>query len=192
MVLVVCPLSGHRPRLFFDLVAGLASDHDVHVLAWEDAKDVPVEAGLFGLDENIGYVMDSLSRLGRGVHAVALSQSALPVLAATALLSARNDPAVPETLTLLGGKLDTRINPARIDDLARAHSLRWLEGTPSGRYQHRIADAAGEFIPGKRSFPHWPVISGARSRRVANSSERWFTTTASIPWGTPLGAISSR
>jgi poly(3-hydroxybutyrate) depolymerase len=126
VVLVVCPLSGHRPRLFFDLVVGLASDHDVHVLAWEDAKDVPVGAGRFGLDENIGYVMDSLRQLGRGVHAVALSQSALPVLAATALLSARDNLAAPETLTLLGGKIDTRINPARIDRLARLHSLTWL------------------------------------------------------------------
>jgi len=127
VVLVVCPLSGHRPRLFFDLVAGLASDHDLHVLAWEQANEVPLAAGPFGLDENVGYVVDGFRQLGRGVHAVALSQSALPALAATALLSARGDPAAPETLTLLGGKLDTRINPARIDRFARAHSLKWLE-----------------------------------------------------------------
>ena len=126
VVLVVCPLSGHQPSLLFDMVVGLASDHDVHVLAWEDAKDIPASAGPFGLDDNIGCALDSLRRVGQGAHAIALSQSALPTLAATAVLSARSDAFIPKTLTLIAGKLDTRVNPARIDQMSRAWSVDWI------------------------------------------------------------------
>lgn len=56
---------------------------------------------------------------------IGLCQSALPALAAAAILA--GEPERPATLTLMGGKLDTRINPTRVDFLARCLPTAWFE-----------------------------------------------------------------
>ncbi|HTR17223.1 MAG TPA: polyhydroxyalkanoate depolymerase [Acetobacteraceae bacterium] len=124
-VLVIAPLSGQRPGMLWDMLTGLSCAHDVYLLAWEDAREIPLSAGSFGLGDNIAYVFDCVRHLGEDVHLIGLCQSVLPALAATALLAQGRHP-VPRSLTLLGGKLDTRINPARVDQLTRARPLEWF------------------------------------------------------------------
>jgi len=126
-VLVATPLSGHFTPLLADFLAGLAPGHDVHFTDWVDARDVPVAAGEFGAAENIAHLLDFIRRLGPPLHLVGLCQSAMPALAATALLAHRGDCAEPRTLTLINGMLDTRIAPTRIDRLARLRSPAWFE-----------------------------------------------------------------
>ena len=128
-VLVIAPLSGHFAALLQDLLAALAPEHDVYFTDWTDAREVPVENGNFGVEENIGYVLDFMRYLGSGAHLLALCQAAMPALAATALLAQHGDAAQPRTVALINGMLDTRIEPTRIDRLARSRSLRWLEST---------------------------------------------------------------
>lgn len=137
-VLLVAPLSGMRAALLWDMMLGLAAEHDAHLLAWNDAADVPAALGRFGLEDNVAYVLDAVRRLGPGAHLIGLCQSALPALAAASLLAAGGDPSMPATLTLIGGKLDTRISPTRVDRLTRSLPLAWFErqviGTvPAGR-----------------------------------------------------------
>jgi len=131
-VLLVAPLSGHFPALLRDLLAALAPDHDLYVTDWADARDVPVESGGFGVEENIAYVLEFIRHLKSPRHVIALCQSAMPALAATALLAARDDVAQPQTLTLMNGMLDPRIAPTRIDRLARLRSLVWFERNTVG------------------------------------------------------------
>ncbi len=126
-VLVVAPLSGHFAALLWDLLAALAPDHDLYLADWTDAREVPVEKGNFGVGENIGYILDFMQHLGAPLHLLALCQSAMPVLAATALLAGRGALAQPRTMTLISGMLDTRIKPTRVDRLARLSSLSWYE-----------------------------------------------------------------
>jgi poly(3-hydroxybutyrate) depolymerase len=126
-VLVVTPLSGHFAALLRDLLAALASEHDVYFTDWTDAREVASENGDFGVEENIGYVLDFIRHLGGPLHLLALCQSAMPALAATALLAQHADAAQPRTLTLINGMLDTRIDPTRIDRLARSRSLTWFK-----------------------------------------------------------------
>jgi poly(3-hydroxybutyrate) depolymerase len=121
-VLVVVPLSGIRAPMFYDMLSDLLPDFDLHVLFWADPVNIPVEDGPFGLDDNIACVHEALRLLGPGTHLLGLCQSALPALAATALLAVDHDPACPASLALLGGKLDTRINPARVDVMMRSYS----------------------------------------------------------------------
>jgi len=132
-LLVVAPLSGHFSALLRDLLAALVPEHDVYVTDWIDARDVPVECGDFGVAENIGYVLDFIRYLGGRVHLLALCQSAMPALAATAPLAQHGEAAQPCTITLMNGMLDTRIEPTRIDRLARLRSLHWFESNTTSR-----------------------------------------------------------
>ncbi len=124
-LLLVAPLSGMKAEILYDMILGLLPRHDVYCLAWKDAADVPLADGPFGLEDNISYVTEMIRYLGAGTHVIGLCQSALPALAAAAILA--EDPARPATLTLLAGKLDTRINPAGVDLLSRSLPLAWFE-----------------------------------------------------------------
>lgn len=124
-LLIVAPLSGMKAGILYDMIVSLLARHDVYCLAWRDAGDIPIGDGPFGLEDNITYVVETIRHLGGAIHVAALCQSALPALVATALLA--DEPARPATLTLLGGKLDTRIGPSRVDLLMRRLPLAWIE-----------------------------------------------------------------
>ena len=125
-VLLIAPLSGHRAILLYDMIVALAQDHDLHLVEWADASKVALSAGRFGLDENIGYLVDFLHFLGEDLHLIGICQSALPAIAATAI-AAMGETMAPRSLTLFGGKIDPRISPTRGDLLARSQSVTWLE-----------------------------------------------------------------
>lgn len=124
-ILIVAPLSGMRAGILYDMTLGLLPGHDIYCLAWRDAADVPAKDGPFGLEDNITYVVETIRHLGGRTHVVGLCQSALPALAATAILA--TEPVQPATLTLLGGKLATNISPTRVDLLMRSLPLVWFE-----------------------------------------------------------------
>jgi poly(3-hydroxybutyrate) depolymerase len=135
-VLLVAPLAGQYATLLVDTVAGLISEHDVYVTDWIDARLVPVAEGKFDFEDNIAYVMEFIRALGPDLHVLALCQSAVPALAAVALLAAAADPMLPLSMILMGGLTDTRINPTRMNRLARRLSLPWLESTVITKVPH--------------------------------------------------------
>jgi polyhydroxyalkanoate depolymerase len=147
-VLLVGPMSGHFTTLLRPTIRTMLSGHDVHVLDWHNARDIPVEHGPFGLDEYIEHVMQALRHLGPDTHVVAVCQPAVPVLAAVALLAAADDAAQPESLTLIAGPVDTRVNPGRVNALAEKRPLsffeRWVVDTVPARY----AGAGRRVYPG--------------------------------------------
>lgn len=125
-VLVVAPLSGHFAALLRDLLAALLPEHDVRLIDWADARDVPLAAGTFGLEENIACIMDCVGQCAGELHLVGLCQSAMPALAATALLSAAPGAPTPTSLILMNGMIDTRLRPTRIDRLTARRSPDWF------------------------------------------------------------------
>jgi polyhydroxyalkanoate depolymerase len=146
-VLVVGPMSGHFTTLIRPAIRTLLSDHDVHVIDWHNARDIPVEHGTFGLDEYVEHVMAALRYLGPDTHVVAVCQPAVPVLAAVALLAAEDDPAQPTSVTLMAGPIDTRVNPNRVITAAAAKPLSWFE--------RRVVDTVprGHAGAGRRVYP---------------------------------------
>jgi poly(3-hydroxybutyrate) depolymerase len=76
--------------------------------------------GGFDLDDMIGYILDFVGLLGSGVHLVGMSQSGVPLLAATALMAAGDNPAPPRSVTIMGGLINTRINPTPMNRMARS------------------------------------------------------------------------
>ncbi|MGY1701413.1 polyhydroxyalkanoate depolymerase [Geodermatophilus sp. SYSU D00766] len=147
-VLVVGPMSGHFTTLIRPTIRTLLSDHDVYVMDWHNARDIPTAHGRFGLDEYIAHVMDALRHLGPGSHVVAVCQPAVPVLAAVALLAADDDPAQPASLTLMAGPIDTRINPNRVNTAAATKPLEWFERRLIDTVPRRYAGAGRRVYPG--------------------------------------------
>jgi poly(3-hydroxybutyrate) depolymerase len=126
-VLLVAPMSGHFATLLRGTVDGLIADHDVYITDWADARDVPLGAGSFGLDDYVAYVIEWLRLLGPDVHVIAVCQPVPAVLSAVAIMAAENDPAQPRSMVLMGGPIDVRVAPTAPVELAQKQSLEWFE-----------------------------------------------------------------
>jgi len=125
-VLVVAPMSGHFATLLRGTVEALLPEHDVHITDWKDARDVPLSAGNFSLDDYIDYIIAFCRYLGPDVHVIAVCQPSVPVMAAAALMAEAKDPRQPKSLTLMGGPIDTRQSPTVPNDLAMRNSMMWF------------------------------------------------------------------
>ena len=125
-LLIVAPVSGHYATLLRDTVATMLPDHDVYITDWIDARMVPLTDGPFDLDDYIDYLIAIHRHLGAGVHVMAVCQPSVPVLAAAALMEAAGDPSRPASMILMGGPIDTRVNPTAVNTLANSHDLDWF------------------------------------------------------------------
>lgn len=126
-VLIVAPLSGHYATLLRGTVKALLPEHDVYITDWRDARGVPVVEGGFDLEDYVDYVIEFLRFLGPNTHVVAVCQPGPAVMAATALLSADKDPAVPSSMVIMGSPIDTRRSPTQPNLLATTRPLSWFE-----------------------------------------------------------------
>ena len=126
-LLIVAPMSGHYATLLRGTVETMLAEHDVYITEWVDARMVPVNEGGFNLDYYIDYVILMLHLLGAGAHVMAVCQPAVPVMAAVALMERREDNHLPATMTLMGGPIDTRVNPTAVNTLANNHDLDWFQ-----------------------------------------------------------------
>lgn len=125
-VLIVAPLSGHYATLLRGTVEAFLPAHDVYITDWADARMVPVSKGAFDLDDYIDYVIDIFHHFRGDCHVIAVCQPAVPVLAATALMETDRDPDVPRSMTLMGGPIDTRVNPTGVNQLAEDRGIEWF------------------------------------------------------------------
>ncbi|WP_043285493.1 polyhydroxyalkanoate depolymerase [Paraburkholderia oxyphila] len=142
-VLLCTPLAGHAAVMMRETVEALLADGDVYLTDWINARDVPLDAGRFGLDEYVAMLdgfIDSLAQEGRPLHVVAICQSTFPALGALALRAQRGS-APPASITLIGGPLDARVNPSTLGLAAATHSLDWcrrhlIDTVPNGFAGH--------------------------------------------------------
>jgi poly(3-hydroxybutyrate) depolymerase len=125
-LLIVAPLSGHYATLLRGTVEAFLPNHDVYITDWADARTVPLTEGRFDLDDYIDYIISILHFLGGDTHVVAVCQPSVPVLAAVAAMEASDDPYVPRSMILMGGPIDTRVNPTGVNKLAEARGSEWF------------------------------------------------------------------
>lgn len=147
-ILVVAPYSGHYATLLRDTCRALLKDHDVYITDWANARDIPLTEGIFTLEAYIQYLMDFIYYLDCDLHILAVCQPAVPVLATVALMAQHKDPLQPRSMTLMGGPIDTRINPTVANKLAKEESLEWFEQTVIGRVPLYYAGALRRVCPG--------------------------------------------
>ena len=153
-VLVVPGLAGHFGTLVRATVRTLLPEHDVYLVDWHNARDVPPGEGRFGLDEYIAHIVDFLLEMGPGTHVMAVCQPCVPVLAAAAVLAEDQDPAQPQSLILMAGPVDARLNPGPVNNFA-------------GRVSHAVLDrTAIHTVPwphrgaGRRVYPGFLQVMG--------------------------------
>jgi len=153
-VLVVPGLAGHFATLIRGTVRALLPDHDVYVADWRNARNVPVAAGRFGLDEYIEHLMEFLDAIGSGAHLMAICQPCVPALAAAALMAEDDHPAQPRSVILLAGPVDARANPGRVNAFAEKHSLESLERRAIVTVPRPLKGA------GRRVYPGFLQVAG--------------------------------
>ena len=125
-VLIVAPMSGHYATLLRGTVEAFLTNHDVYITDWVDSRTVPLADGHFDLDDYIDYVISMLHFLGGDCHVIAVCQPSVPMLAATALMEASNDPCAPRSIVLMGGPIDTSCNPTVVNTLAEKRGIDWF------------------------------------------------------------------
>ncbi len=126
-ILVVAPMSGHYSTLLRSTVASLLPDADVFVTDWHNARDIPVSAGKFDIEDYTLYIVDFLRHLGPDTHVMAICQPAPLVLAATAYLAKEDPVAQPRSLILTGGPIDPDAAPTEVTDFGRRLTMGQLE-----------------------------------------------------------------
>jgi poly(3-hydroxybutyrate) depolymerase len=107
-------------------VEAFLPNHEVYITDWANAATVPLTAGRFDLDDYIDYVRLMLGLLGPDTHVLAVCQPSVPVLAAVSLMEADKDPDAPSSMVLMGGPIDTRINPNAVNTLAVDRGVDWF------------------------------------------------------------------
>lgn len=161
-LLLVAPISGHFATLLRHTVQTLLRDHDVYITDWKNARDIPVEAGPFGFDDYVDHLVHFLEQIGPPAHLMAVCQPCVPALAAVALMSKDANPATPRSLTLMGGPVDVRINPTKVNDLANQHDFAWFEKNLIHTVPLRYAGRGRRVYPGFLQLTAFMAMNSAR------------------------------
>jgi poly(3-hydroxybutyrate) depolymerase len=147
-VLLVAPMSGHFSTLLRGTAKTLVAEHDLYMTDWENARNVSLINGRFDLDDFVDHIVEFLQVMGPGAHVVAVCQPSVPVLAAAAIMAQDGDPAQPRSMTLMGGPIDTRVNPTQVNLLATTRPHEWFERNVIGTVPMRYPGAFRRVYPG--------------------------------------------
>jgi poly(3-hydroxybutyrate) depolymerase len=147
-VLLIAPMSGHYATLLRSTVASLLPDCDVFITDWHNARDIPVSAGKFDVEDYTLYLVDFMRELGPDVHVIAVCQPAPLALAATAYLAAEDPKAQPKTLTLIGGPVDPDAAATDVTDFGRRITMGQLEELAIQRVGFKYKGAGRMVYPG--------------------------------------------
>ncbi len=147
-VMLVAPMSGHYATLLRSTVISLLPDCDVYITDWHNARDIPVSAGKFDVEDYTLYLVDFMKELGKDLHVIAVCQPAPLTLAATALLAEQDPAAQPSTLTLIGGPIDPSAAPTEVTDFGHSVTMGQLEEMMIQRVGFKYAGVGRMVYPG--------------------------------------------
>lgn len=147
-ILLVAPMSGHYATLLRSTVSSLLPDADVYITDWHNARDIPVSAGKFDVEDYTLYLADFMRALGPDTHVIAVCQPVPLTLAATAYLAAEDPKAQPRSLTLIGGPVDPDAAPTEVTDFGRSVTMGQLEQMAIQRVGFKYSGAGRLVYPG--------------------------------------------
>ena len=176
-IFLLAPMSGHYATLLRDTVRRLLVDADIYITDWHNARNVPLSAGNFGLSDYIKILIESLEKIGDNsdmrarTHCIAVCQPAPLLLAATAILAAKNHKNTPQSITLMGGPIDTRAASTLVTRLAENRPLSWFKHTNihpvPNQYKGRGRHVYPGFVqlrafwsmnPARHNMAHWNMF----------------------------------
>ena len=159
-VLLVAPLSGHFATLLRATVRTMLAEHDVFITDWHNARDVSPDDGRFGFDDYVGHLIGFLEAIGPGAHVIAVCQPCVAALVAASVMAQAGNPAQPRSMTLMAGPIDTRVNPTKVNALAKSKSIDWFE-------RNLIARVPGRYDGGGRAvYPGFVQLAAFMSMNI--------------------------
>ena len=159
-VLLVAPMSGHYATLLRSTVISLLPDCDVFITDWHNARDIPVSAGKFDVEDYTLYLVDFMKHLGPDTHVIAVCQPAPLTLAATAYLAEEDPDAQPRSLTLIGGPIDPSAAPTEVTDFGHSVTMGQLEETMIQRVGFKHAGVGRKVYPGLLQLASFISMNG--------------------------------
>lgn len=165
-VLLVAPMSGHYATLLRSTVASLLPDCEVFITDWHNARDIPVSAGKFDIEDYTLYLADFLRHLGPDTHVIAVCQPAPLALAATAYLAEEDPDAQPRTLTLIGGPIDPDAAATDVTDFGRRITMGQLEQLAIQRVGFKYAGVGRLVYPGLMQLSSFMSMNAERHSKA--------------------------
>jgi polyhydroxyalkanoate depolymerase len=147
-VLLIAPLSGHFATLLRATVKTMLPEHDVYITDWHNARDVPLSDGPFSFNDYTAHIIRFLEKIGPGAHMVAVCQPCVSALVAASVMAQRDNPAQPRSMTLMAGPIDTRVNPTKVNELAKGKPMEWFEQKLIATVPARYPGAGRRVYPG--------------------------------------------
>ena len=161
-VLLVAPMSGHYATLLRSTVASLLPDADVYVTDWHNARDIPVSAGKFDVEDYTLYLAEFMKVLGPDTHVIAVCQPVPLTLAATAYLAAEDPEAQPKSLVLIGGPVDPDAAATEVTDFGRRVTMGQLEHLAVQRVGFKYKGAGRQVYPGLLQLQSFITMNAER------------------------------
>ncbi len=165
-VLLVAPMSGHYATLLRSTVASLLPDCEVFVTDWHNARDIPVSAGKFDIEDYTLYLVDFMRHLGPDTNVIAVCQPAPLALAATAYLADEDPEAQPRTLTLIGGPIDPDAAATDVTDFGSRVTMGQLEQFVIQRVGFKHAGVGRLVYPGLMQLSSFVSMNADRHTKA--------------------------
>lgn len=165
-ILLVAPMSGHYATLLRSTVASLLPDADVFVTDWHNARDIPVSAGSFDIEDYTLYLAEFMKALGPDTHVIAICQPAPLTLAATAYLAAEDPEAQPRSLVLIGGPVDPDAAATEVTDFGRRITMGQLEHIAIQRVGFKYKGAGRLVYPGLLQLQSFMAMNAERHSKA--------------------------
>jgi len=86
--------------------------------------------------------------MGPGAHIVAVCQPCVAALVAASVMAQGDSSATPRSMTLMAGPIDTRVNPTKVNALAKAKPIDWFENNLIASVPARYGGAGRKVYPG--------------------------------------------
>ncbi|MCB1386820.1 MAG: polyhydroxyalkanoate depolymerase, partial [Nitratireductor sp.] len=139
-VMLIAPMSGHYATLLRNTVVSLLPDCDVYITEWRNARNVPVSAGKFDVEDFTKHLIEFFRHTGSDTHVIAVCQPVPLTLAAIAWLAEHEPASQPRTMTLIGGPVDPDANRTEVTDFGRRVTM--------GQLEHSVIQTVGVNYPG--------------------------------------------
>ncbi|MDP5336125.1 MAG: polyhydroxyalkanoate depolymerase [Paracoccaceae bacterium] len=165
-VLLVAPMSGHYATLLRSTVKSLLVDCEVYITDWHNARDIPVSAGKFDVEDYTLYLVDFMRHMGPDTHVIAVCQPAPLTLAATAYLAEDDPKAQPRSLTLIGGPIDPDATPTDVTDFGARVTMGQLQETMIQRVGFKYPGVGRKVYPGLLQLSSFMSMNGDRHSKA--------------------------
>ncbi len=165
-ILLVAPMSGHYATLLRSTVNSLIRDAEVYVTDWHNARDIPVSAGKFDVEDYTLYLVDFMREMGPDTHVIAVCQPAPLTLAATAYLAEQDPNAQPLSLTLIGGPIDPNANATDVTDFGHRVTMGQLQETAIQRVGFQHKGVGRKVYPGLLQLASFMSMNGEKHSKA--------------------------